>query len=137
SREGDVAVTSPDGRLIAKFYDSDVPHAVRVIDAASGRILYTLVGHLSSVPCIAFSPDSRRIATVCHDRTVKIWDSGTGQEVLTFRGHSGGITCVAFSPDGHRLVTGSLDHTARIWDATPLNSETSLGGAPAAPSVNP
>jgi eukaryotic-like serine/threonine-protein kinase len=108
-----------------------------VIDGASGRVLYTLVGHTSHVACTSFSPNGRRIATVSHDRTVKIWDSETGQEVLTLRDHTAGVVCVAFSPDGRRLVSGSVDNTARIWDATPLESATPLSGALAAPSENP
>jgi WD40 repeat protein len=132
SQTGDSTVTSPDGRLIAKAENHEGPCDVQVIDVVSGHILYTLVGHVTSIPCIAFSPDGRRIATVSHDRTIKIWDSATGQEVLTLRGHSGGIFCVAFSPDGHRLVTGSIDRTARIWDATPL----APGGLPADSSAH-
>jgi WD40 repeat protein len=142
SRFEDLAVTSPDGRRIVKATgcrtgDSPADPEVRVIDAASGRVVLTLVGHTDSVPCVAISPDGRRIATTSSDRTVKLWDSQTGQEVLTLRDHTASLMCVAFSPDGHRLVSGSIDRTARVWDATPLQSETALGGSPAPPSESP
>jgi WD40 repeat protein/serine/threonine protein kinase len=143
SRFQDLTVKSPDGRRVLKVnpYDvkAEVPgdRDVQVIDAASGRVVSTLVGHTDSLECVAFSPDGRRIATTSDDRTVKIWDAETGQEVLTLRDHTAGVTCVAFSPDGHRLVSGSIDHTARIWDATPLQSETPLAGSPAPPSESP
>jgi WD40 repeat protein len=126
SRLQDLTVKSPDGRWVLKVnpYDvnAEVPcdRDVQVIDAASGRVVRTLVGHTDSLECVAFSPDGLRIATASDDRTVKIWDAETGQEVLTLRDHTAAVTCVAFSPDGHRLVSGSIDHTARIWDATPL-----------------
>jgi WD40 repeat protein len=126
SRVGDLAITSPDSRRIFKvmpYDEKDDPPGdrdVRVIDAASGRVLLTLLGHTDSVHCVAISPDGRRIATASDDRTVKLWDAETGQEVLTLRDHTAGVFCVAFSPDGNRLVSGSIDRTARVWDATPL-----------------
>jgi WD40 repeat protein len=135
SRFQDLAVTSPDGRWIVKVapfdVNAEVPSGrdVQLIDAASGRVVLTLVGHTDGVSCVAFSPDGRRIATASMDRTVKLWDAETGQEVLTLRDHTATVTCVAFSPDGHRLVSGSIDQTARIWDATPLESETPREGA--------
>ena len=134
SRFQDLTVKSPDGRRVLKVNPYDVKaedqreQDVQVIDAASGRVVSTLVGHTDSLECVAISPDGRRIATASDDRTVKIWDAETGQEVLTLRDHTAAVTCVAFSPDGHRLVSGSIDHTARIWDATPLQSETPQEG---------
>jgi WD40 repeat protein len=143
SRLQDLVVTSPDGRSIAKVtpYDpreqAPSDRDVQVINAASGRVLLTLIGHTDSVECVAFSPDGLRIATASDDRTVKVWDTETGQEVLTLRDHTAGVTCVAFSPDGHRLVSGSIDHTARIWDATPLKPEMTPGANAATAQENP
>jgi WD40 repeat protein len=97
--------------------------AVEVRDVATGRVLYSLVGHTADVVCIAFSPDGQRIATASLDRTVKVWETATGREVFTLRGHSAGVVALAFSPDGHRLVSGGIDLTTRVWDATPLPAD--------------
>jgi hypothetical protein len=125
-------VTSPDGKLIVRVWAGSVDrpmadrskdyanNSVEVLDAKSGLVLHTLIGHTAEVRGLAFSPDGRRIATSSWDRTIKLWDPATGREVFTLRGHTAGLLVVAFSPDGRRLVSGGIDFTARVWDATPL-----------------
>src|SRR5262249_62133007 len=52
---------------------------------------------------VAFSPDSRRLATGGEGNTVKIWDVEKGGEPLaTLRGHSKEGYAVAFSPNDKR-----------------------------------
>ena len=118
-----ISAYDPAGRWLAVCSNPGdrVPGEVKVFDAATGRLGFTLRGHTSNVVAVAFSPDGSRIATASFDQTVKLWDAATGREAFTIRGHKGGVLSVAFSPDGRRIATGSIDNSARIWDATPLD----------------
>src|SRR5262249_44707641 len=77
---------------------------------------------------VAFSPDSRRVASASDDHTARVWDAATGAELRALTGHAGPVHSVAFSPDGRRLATASYDHTARVWDAATGAELLSLRG---------
>ena len=90
---------------------------MRLWDALTGTHKRTLEGHTSSVYSVAFSPDSRTLASGSSDHTVRLWDALTGAHKRTLEGHTARVSSVAFSPDGRTLASGSWDNTVRIWDA--------------------
>jgi WD40 repeat protein len=75
-------------------------------------------GHHRGITSIAFTRDSKLVATGSLDKTIKIWDVATGFQIRTLSGHTKEVTSVAFSPDGHLLASGSFDYTARVWDVS-------------------
>ena len=89
----------------------------------------TLRGHRDWVRSVAFSPDSKRLASGCGDKTIKIWDALAGGKLLTLKGHSGEVSSVAFSPDGKLLASGSYDGTIKLWDAADGKELLTIKGA--------
>jgi WD40 repeat protein/serine/threonine protein kinase len=77
---------------------------------------------------VAFSPDSRWLATGGEGYTVRIQEVQTGRELEPLRGHTGDVCSVAFSPDGRWLATAGEDTTVRIWDTTTWKPRHTLRG---------
>ncbi|RYP43265.1 hypothetical protein DL768_010007 [Monosporascus sp. mg162] len=89
---------------------------VKIWDTATGYLQQTLEGHSDSVLSVAFSHDSKLLASGSYDKTVKIWDTATGFLQQTFEGHNDLINSVAFSHDSKLLASGSHDNTVKIWN---------------------
>jgi WD40 repeat protein len=80
------------------------------------EIIPPLKAHSGAAWSVAFSPDSRTLATGGQDATIKLWNLAPLQQTATLRGHTGPVNGLAFSRDGTLLVS-SGDGTARLWRA--------------------
>lgn len=47
---------------------------------------YVLFGHIGVVECVAWSPDSKRLASGSDDTTVQVWDAASGSRLLFIQG---------------------------------------------------
>ena len=125
---------SPDGqRLVSASSDRGQPTnqsgEVKVWDTTSGQEVFTLKGPTKAQSiCVAFSPDSHRIALGSGDGTVRLWDAATGEELITLSHDISYVTSVAFSPNGQRLASSGSGDTVKVWDTTTGQESLTLRG---------
>ncbi|KAG9064417.1 hypothetical protein KI688_003607 [Linnemannia hyalina] len=105
---------SSDGLRIASVGTDD--EFVTVWNIGTGQADVVLRGHTEEVIAMAFSADSRWIATGSNDKTVRLWDARSGILDRVLEGHADGVVCLAYSPNSHEILSGSRDGTIRAWD---------------------
>ena len=81
------------------------------------RYKRTLNGHTSFVHDVAFSPDSKFLASVGADGQIFIFDGDTGDLVKNIKStHQGSIFAISWNPESSMLMTSSADRTVKLWD---------------------
>jgi RNA polymerase sigma factor (sigma-70 family) len=119
-RSFSACVFSPDGKFLAAAFHTE-PRIIVVWEVVTGKKVWECRGEDDSActfMVLAFSPDSRNLASGSWNGTVRLWEVVTGKERQSFHGHQGAIVTLAFSPDGRRLVSGGVDAVSMVWDAT-------------------
>ena len=116
-------VFSPDGRLLATTTFRS--NTIKLWEIATGRKLRDISSSGQNAPGIApyvaFSRDSRLIATATADNSVKIWDVLTGRELQTLAGPQGslvaaiGVYFIGFAANNQIVI---VSDAARVWDVT-------------------
>ena len=101
---------SPDGARIASVSGADT---VQIWDAVTGRKLNVYQSPGNSAEVVAWSPDSRTIATGSTDGTVRVWYADRSPR--TYHSDSSAVLTIAWSPDGKSIATGNLDGSIWVW----------------------
>ncbi|WP_433462974.1 WD40 repeat domain-containing serine/threonine protein kinase [Spirillospora sp. CA-128828] len=107
---------APDGRTAASDVPDEPGWTVRILDLQAGK-LRELKGHEGRVQGLAFSPDSRVLASAANDGTIRLWNTRTGDHFAKLDWERSDGTTLAFSPDGRLLAAGagSGNGTVRLW----------------------
>ena len=109
---------SPNGAFVAT---SGADGLVMLWDAASGKRLRQIRGHVHPPVALAFSQDSKALITGAE--SVRVWDVATGREarVITDRSPGGRaglrLAAMAVSRNGRYLATTEGDGRVVLWDA--------------------
>ncbi|KAJ2697621.1 DNA polymerase alpha accessory factor Mcl1 [Coemansia sp. IMI 209128] len=127
----DISISSNE-RQVAIATDDE---SIRIISLLDMAVLHTLVGHRGSVNSVAYSPDSKYLASSGCDGTVRIWDMREGDPAcvqimpkiayVCEPGNSMDQYKVRWSPDGRTLAIPCTNHSIKLiernnWDASAL-----------------
>lgn len=104
---------SPDGRVLGITASDNKD--IELFDVGTERIIGILKGHIKMVSILVFSPDSKRLASLGLDGTVKIWDVAAQQALLSL--NSGFGSEIIFSPDGRSLIMNTISDSVvvKVW----------------------
>jgi len=109
----DSIATSPISQELAVGQEN---HVVRLTDIKTGQARLDLVGHTSTVTCIAFSSNGKLIAAGSASEEIRIWSTVDGKSVHVLSGPSFPVRSVVFSPNNLQLVSCGTAGAPQVWD---------------------
>jgi WD40 repeat protein len=106
--------------------------ALRLISGIQDRLYYSeirmLRGHRGEVNSLAFTPDSKLLASAGSDQTIRLWDIVSGKNIATLRAPFADACVVDFCPKGKLLASAGGDGTIHFWDLETAKSKGTLHG---------
>jgi WD40 repeat protein/dienelactone hydrolase len=113
-----IAADAFDGKILGIGGSATSPTAAAAITgsaSSTSTAAIVFLGHTGEIHGVAFSPDSKYLATAAYDHTARLWDVATGKQLHIFS-QPDKVETVAFSADGKYLLTAGPDKQAWLWD---------------------
>jgi WD40 repeat protein len=119
-RDATRLLLAPDGRTLATGHRD---HTIHLWGAATKKELHCLRGHKEAVEVLAFSADSKLLASACWappippgNTSVRLWEATSGKLLRTLEGHRSRLVSLSFSTDGKTLAAAADDARLLLWD---------------------
>lgn len=122
---------SPNGKYVAACTygaggELPEPGEMRLWELTTGKRLWikrlreNVTPGKSSFGCggVAFSPDSKTLASAWADGTIRFWSVPDGKETKVLKGHDSWLGSIVYSPDGKTLAAIGGGRVVRVWDVT-------------------
>jgi WD40 repeat protein len=103
---------APDGSGVA----TACGYVAKTWDSATRTERLELRGHHGWIWSLAFSPDSRILATGSRDQTTRLWNAADGRELTSYNWQAGKVNSVAFAADGMTAAAGCDSGAVVMWD---------------------
>lgn len=104
------SIYAPDGSCVGTAHDDGTAR----IYLEKAKLRYRLMGHQGGALCVAFTPDSKYLASGGNDNKIRVWDVAAGVLLWEISGHTGAVTRV-LAPGEDTIVSASADGTVRLW----------------------
>src|SRR5262249_35734512 len=120
---------SPDGKALAAGSRA----GPLWVGEAGGQGWLTLGGPVREALAVAFTPDSKTLASLGADKAVRLWKVSSAKEQASFPVPFKNPMALALSPDGRTMAVGGSDKEIepgelRLWDRETGKETVSLKG---------
>lgn len=127
-----VFALSPDGTRLAIAGGDG---SIRVSDTATAQTLTVLPGNGEVIHTMAWSADSRRLASGSDKGSAFVWQISGGGQIPLNGGHRVNVLDIGWSADGRiaiathgRIATATHDGSVEVWDGVTGRQLTTIGG---------
>lgn len=112
---------SPNGEFLAY---AGAHNVIQVYSTKEWKPLWKVEAHADWVVQLAFSADSKMLASASRDRTAKVFHAGNGEVASTQTGHGNPVTSITFAAENHRFFSSANNGEVRLSEFKP-EGETS------------